>query len=176
VSATPDLCFQLTVEMARQIHAEAILRFGGSDGIRDLALLESAVGAPQATVGGRSPFGDMAEVASAYLFYLCKNHPFVDGNKRVALGACLVFLRLNGLEPAPDGPKWEELVLEVACDRVDRAQTTQRLRKLLGNARTTESGSVVKRRGPLLVVSTGGKKFNAAKSISIVRTPGRGVR
>ena len=46
-------------------------------------------------------------MAAAYLFYLCKNHPFVDGNKRAALGACLVFLRLNGLEPPPDGPGME---------------------------------------------------------------------
>ena len=162
--------------MARKIHAKAIAEFGGLDGIREPALLESAVRAPQATFEGRSPFRDMAEVAAAYLFYLCKNNPFVDGNKRAALGACLGFLRLNGLEPTPDGPKWEELVVEVACDRLDRAQTTQRLRKLLRKARTLESGSVVKRRGRLLVVSTGGKKFNAAKSVSIVRARGRGVR
>lgn len=117
--------------MAREIHAEAIGRFGGADGIRDPALLDSAVGAPQASVRGRSPFTDLAEVAAAYLFYLCKNHPFVDGNKRIALGACLVFLRLNGLEPAPDGPAWEELTLDVAAGRLDRDETTKRLRKLL---------------------------------------------
>ena len=131
MSATPDNCIHLTVEMAREIHAEAIARFGGSDGIRDAALLDSAVGAPQASFGGRSPFSDLAEVASAYLFYLCTNHPFVDGNKRAALGACLVFLRLNGLEPAPDGPEWEALTLDVAAGRINRQQTAKRLRKLL---------------------------------------------
>jgi death-on-curing protein len=121
--------------MAREIHAEAIAQFGGSDGIRELALLESAVGAPQASFGGRSPFSDLAEVAAAYLYYLCKNHPFVDGNKRAALGACLVFLRLNGLEPAPDGQEWEELTLDVAAGRMDREETTKRLRKLLRKAK-----------------------------------------
>ena len=131
MSATPDNCIHLTVEMAREIHAEAIARFGGSDGIRDPALLDSAVGAPQASFGGRSPFSDLAEVAAAYLFYLCTNHPFLDGNKRAALGACLVFLRVNSLEPAPDGPEWEALTLDVAAGRINRQQTAKRLRKLL---------------------------------------------
>jgi len=127
----PDNCIHLTVEMAREIQAEAIARFGGSDGIRELALLDSAVGAPQASFVGRSPFSDLAEVAAAYLFYLCRNHPFVDGNKRTALGACLVFLRLNGIEPAPDGPEWEALTLDVAAGQIDREESAKRLRKLL---------------------------------------------
>lgn len=124
-------CFHLTVEIVLEIHAEAIARFGGSDGVRDMALLESAVAAPQATVAGRSPYADFAEVAAAYMFYLCRNHPFIDGNKRVALGACLVFLRLNGIEPKTDNPAWEELTLAVAASRVDREETTKRLRTLL---------------------------------------------
>jgi death-on-curing protein len=135
MSATPNDCFQLTVEMVREIHAEAIGQFGGSDGVRDLALLESAVAAPQASIGGQSPYADISEVAAAYLFYLCQNHPFVDGNKRAALGACLVFLRLNDLEPTPDGPPWEELTLAVAASQMDREQTTRRLRKLLKAAK-----------------------------------------
>jgi death-on-curing protein len=123
------------VEIVREIHAEAIARFGGSDGIREPSLLDSAVGAPQASFGGKSPFRDIVEVAAAYLFYICQNHPFVDGNKRAALGACLVFLRLNGLEPVPDGPEWEELTLDVAASRIDRDDTTKRLRKLLFKAK-----------------------------------------
>lgn len=91
MKAAPENCFHLTVEIVREIHAEAIARFGGSDGGWELALLESAVAAPQASFGGRSPYQDIAEVAAAYLFYLCKNHPFIDGNKRTALGACIVF-------------------------------------------------------------------------------------
>ena len=131
MSATPENCFHLTVEIVREIHAEAIAKFGGSDGVRELALLESAVAAPQASFGGESPYQDIAEVAAAYLFYLCKNHPFIDGNKRAALGACIVFLRLNGIEPKTDGEEWEELTLTVAASAIDRDEATERMRKLL---------------------------------------------
>ncbi len=128
-------CLHLSVDMVREIHAEAIRRFGGADGVRESALLESAVAAPQASFGGLSPFHDLAEVAAAYLFYLCRNHPFVDGNKRAALGACLVFLRINGLQPQADGPEWEQWVLAVAATTIDREQTTQKLRRLLPQTR-----------------------------------------
>lgn len=128
---TPENCFYLTVPIVREIHAAAIADFGGSEGLRDESLLESAVAAPQATFGGRSVYADLTEVASAYLFYLCRNHPFVDGNKRVALGACLLFARLNGLRPAPDGDAWESLVFDLAASRLDRDATTARLRPLL---------------------------------------------
>jgi death on curing protein len=131
VKATPENCFHLTVEIVGEIHAEAIGRFGGADGVRELALLESAVATPQASCGGRSPYRDLAEVAAAYLFYLCQNHPFTDGNKRTALGACIVFLRLNGIKPKSDGPEWEALTLAVAASEIDREEATRRLRKLL---------------------------------------------
>ena len=124
-------CIHLTVELVLEIHAEAIARFGGSDGLRDAALLESAVATPQATFGGQPPYQDVVEVAGAYLYYLCGNHPFVDGNKRVALGACLVFLQLNDVTPAPDGDAWEELTLDVAAGRISRDEVTKRLRKLV---------------------------------------------
>jgi len=131
MNSTPENCFHLTVEIVREIHVAVIESFGGSDGVRDMALLESAVAAPQASFGGKSPYQDLPEVAAAYLFYLCRNHPFIDGNKRAALGACLVFLRLNGVEPKQDGQEWEHLTLDVASSALDRVQTTARLRKLL---------------------------------------------
>lgn len=129
--ATPDNCFFLTVALVREVHAEAIASFGGSDGLRDEALLESAVAAPQATFGGVSVYASMEEVAAAYLFYICRNHPFIDGNKRAALGACVLFLRLNNIETTPDGPDWEALTLDVAASRLDRDQTTARLKALM---------------------------------------------
>ncbi len=131
MSATPENCFHLTVEIVREIHQTAIRDFGGSDGIRENALLESAVAAPQATFGGKAIYASLSEIAAAYLYYLCKNHPFLDGNKRTALGACLVFLRLNGVETNPDGPQWEQLVLDVAASRIDREETTKQLAKVL---------------------------------------------
>lgn len=131
MNPAPDNCFHLTVEIVREIHTEAMARFGGSDGVREIALLESAVAAPQASFGGKSPYRDLAEVAAAYLYYLCRNHPFVDGNKRAALGACIVFLRLNGVEPQVDGPEWEDLVLAIAAGALDRGEATARLREFL---------------------------------------------
>ncbi len=96
-----------------------------------MALLESAVAAPQASFGGESVYTDMTEVAAAYLFFLCRNHPFVDGNKRAALGACIVFLRINGIEPQADSQSWEDLTLDIAASSLDRDQATQRLRALV---------------------------------------------
>jgi death-on-curing protein len=124
-------CLHLTVDIVLEIHAEAIAQFGGSEGLRDRALLESAVAAPQASFGGESPFTDSVDIAAAYLFYLCSNHPFIDGNKRAALGACLVFLRLNGFNLAPDGDDWENLTLAVAAGAMSREDVTIMLRGLV---------------------------------------------
>jgi death on curing protein len=123
--------YYLTVANVLEIHAEAISQFGGSAGIREMALLESAVAAPQAGFGGEPVYTDLTEMAAAYLFFLCRNHPFVDGNKRAALGACIVFLRLKGIEPQTDGQSWEDLTLNVEASNLDRNQTTQRLRVLI---------------------------------------------
>jgi len=117
------------VEIVREIHREVLGAFGGLDGVRDAGLLESAVAAPQASSGGKSPYADAIEIAAAYMFYLCRNHPFIDGNKRTAMTAAVVFLRLNGMEAAQDGASWEALVLDVAASKLDREQATRRLRK-----------------------------------------------
>jgi death on curing protein len=118
------------------IHAEVLAAHGGAAGLRSRALLESAIAAPQASFGGTPLLGDPVEIAAAYLFYLCSNHPFVDGNKRTALAAYLVFLQANGLLPELDLPgkdidNWERLVLDVASSALDRETTAGRLRKLL---------------------------------------------
>ena len=122
-----------TVEAVKAIHAEVLAAHGGGAGLREEALLESAVAAPQATMAGEPLFADPLEIAAAYLFYLCRNHPFVDGNKRTALATCLVFLSGNDLLPDEklDVDAWEALTLDVAASRLDREQTTVRLRKLL---------------------------------------------
>ena len=122
----------------KAIHREVLRAHRGSAGIGDEALLESAVAAPQATMMGRPLISDPVEVAAAYFFYLCQNHPFVDGNKRTALAACLVFLETNGLISNPKLPidEWEEFVLDLASSKLDRAQTTARLRALLRKLKT----------------------------------------
>ena len=130
----------LTVEAVRAIHDEVLKAHGGSPGLRDAALLESAVAAPQASFGGEPLIKDGVEIAAAYLFYLCKNHPFVDGNKRTALASSLVFLESNNLLRDPQRPgrdigAWEALVLDLAASRIDRQETARRLKRLLGTLR-----------------------------------------
>jgi death-on-curing protein len=122
-----------SVSAVKAIHAEVLAAHGGMEGLRDGALLESAVAAPQATMFGKPLIADPIDVAAAYLFYLCRNHAFLDGNKRVALATCLVFLSENGVLPSEtlDADAWERMTLEVAASRLDRIKTTGRLRELL---------------------------------------------
>jgi death-on-curing protein len=126
----------LDVGAVLAIHAEVLAAHGGRAGLRDRALLESAVAAPRASFAGEPLLSNAMEIGAAYLFYLCRNHPFVDGNKRTALAACLVFLQANGALRDPDAPgrdvnAWEQLILDVAGSREDREGLTRRLRALL---------------------------------------------
>ena len=122
-----------TVATVKALHEVVLRVHGGSAGIREENLLESAVAAPQATMTGRPMIEDPIEVAAAYLFYLCRNHPFVDGNKRAALATCLVFLSQNKLLPKQkiDDDALEAFVLDVAASRIDRDETTRRLKALV---------------------------------------------
>jgi len=113
------------------IHATVLKQDGGAEGVRSQELLESALAAPQASFGGVPIIKDGLEIAAAYLYYLCRNHPFVDGNKRVAFVTCLTFLKINNYEPSADSSRWERLVLDVASSELDRAQTTARLAILM---------------------------------------------
>jgi death-on-curing protein len=131
VKASAGDCVHLSVDNVLEIHTAVIEAFGGAGGVRDSNLLQSAVAAPQASIGGESAFSDLIEIAAAYLFYLCRNHPFVDGNKRTAMAAAIVFLRLNGIEPSPDSEEWERLVFEIADSKLDRLEATARFRKVL---------------------------------------------
>jgi len=122
-----------TVEAVKAIHDEVLAAHGGGAGLRDLALLESAIAAPQTTMMGQPLVTDPIDIAAAYLFYLCRNHPFVDGNKRTALATCLVFLSENGLlsDEQLDADGWEQLTFGVAGSELDRDQTGKQLRRLL---------------------------------------------
>ena len=78
------------------IHDQMVKRFGGSFGVRDLGLVESAVARPEASFDGQDLYTDIFDKAAALLQSLLKNHPFVDGNKRTALTSAGVFLKNNG--------------------------------------------------------------------------------
>jgi death-on-curing protein len=122
-----------SVDAVIAIHAEVLAAHGGGTGMRSRELLESAVAAPQATMMGAPLISDPIAIAAAYLYYLCGNHPFVDGNKRVALATCLVFLSENDLleNEELDADDWENLTLAVAASLLTRDQITETLRKLL---------------------------------------------
>jgi len=104
----------LTIEELLESHQEQIRNYGGTQGIRDLGLLESAVAQPAASFDGRLLHADVFEIAAAYLFHIVQNHPFIDGNKRVGLEAALLFLELNGHSLEAPDEKLLKLVLDVA--------------------------------------------------------------
>ncbi len=81
-----------------EIHRDQIELYRGTPGIRDAALLRSVLAMPSAGMAGEYFHSDLIEMGAAYVFHIVKNHPFVDGNKRVGAVAALVFLELNGVE------------------------------------------------------------------------------
>jgi death on curing protein len=110
----------LTVEDVLDIHDLHLQRFGGSAGVRDLALLESAVSQAQASFDGQYLHSDLAEMAAAYLFSLVKNHAFIDGNKRAGLAAALTFLDLNGIAIDHSSAMLYDVTIAVAEGRLDK--------------------------------------------------------
>ena len=108
----------LSVEDVLTLHADQIEQYGGTPGIRDLGLLQSALAMPSAGAAGEYFHADLYEMGAAYLFHLVKNHPFVDGNKRAGAAAALIFLRLNGI--VVDAPEDE---LAALVERVAGGQT-----------------------------------------------------
>lgn len=114
----------LSLDDVIEIHRQQIDRYGGSPGIRDSGGLQSALAIPQATFGGECLHQSIPTMAAAYLFHICQNHPFVDGNKRVGANAAITFLRMNDWDPdfEPDG--LANLVLAVASGVVDKAALT----------------------------------------------------
>ena len=104
----------LSVDELLAIHQRGIAEHGGSPELHDRGLLESAAAMPFAQFGGQYLHHGLPAMAAAYLFHLCKNHPFVDGNKRVAVAAAEVFVLLNDHELQATDSQLEELTLGVA--------------------------------------------------------------
>ena len=104
----------LTVAQVLFIHARLSAETGGAPGIRDLGLLESAVARPRAACDAQDLYLDRFTTCAALMASLVRNHPFVDGNKRVAITAAGLFLRRNGVQLAATNAEVEELTLEVA--------------------------------------------------------------
>lgn len=112
-----------------EIHQDQLARYGGAVGIRDIELLKSVLGMPCATYAGEYLHTDLFEMAAAYLFHLVKNHPFIDGNKRVGAVCAVIFLLLNGYELDASEDEFANMVLAVATCKMDKSQAAVFLKK-----------------------------------------------
>jgi death-on-curing protein len=119
----------LDVDDVLELHSVEIAEHGGSDGIRDLGLLKSAIAQPMASFGGEFLHQDIFEMAAALHFSLVSNHPFIDGNKRTGLAAMLVFLELNGYSVEEPRHMLVDITLAVASGSMSKAQVAQLLRE-----------------------------------------------
>ncbi len=119
----------LTLDEVIEIHRDQIGRYGGSPGIRDIELLQSAVAMPSAGYGRDYVHSDIFEMAAAYLFRIIRNHPFVDGNKRTGAVAAMVFLVMNSFELNASEAKLEAIVRYVAEGKADKAKAASFFRR-----------------------------------------------
>ena len=118
----------LTLEEVVAIHHEQAKRFGGSLGVRDWGLLQSAIAMPAATFGGQFLHSDLCEMSAAYLFHIVQNHPFIDGNKRVGAVAAGLFLALNDMRLTADADEFANIVLAVARGEQSKSAAAEFIR------------------------------------------------
>jgi death-on-curing protein len=104
------------------LHSDQIRRYCGRPGLRDVSLLSSAIAMPAATYRGEYLHQGLPEMAAAYLFHVCRNHPFIDGNKRASLAAALTFLWLNRMSVKASADELTELVMDVAAGRIGKPE------------------------------------------------------
>lgn len=125
----------LTLGEVVVLHRAILELSGGASGIRDLGALESALAQPRATFGGSDLHSSLHAKAAALGFSLALNHPFLDGNKRVAHAAMEAFLMLNGSEIIATIDEQERLMLDLAAELITREQLAEWLEKHLQSAR-----------------------------------------
>ncbi len=122
----------LTVDIVLSIHQKLIEEFGGGAGIRDNGLLEAAAAMPKQRFSGALLHNNLAEQAAAYLYHLCCNHAFIDGNKRTALAAAEFFLLLNERQLNATNDELYEITMGVANGTVDKKYLTEFFRQHVG--------------------------------------------
>ena len=120
----------LNLEIVLAIHDEQLVMFGGSSGLRDIGLLESAIAQPQASFGGEYLHGDLFLMAAAYAYHIAQNQPFVDGNKRTGIIAALTFLDLNDVAVETPSMRLYQAMIDIAERRLDKAGLAELLREL----------------------------------------------
>lgn len=116
---------QLTKRQVLLLHEQLLQEFGGTAGIRDDGLLESALSAPFQTFGGQSLYPSVQAKAAQLGFGLVCNHPFVDGNKRIGTHVMLVFLALNGIELSYTQQELIDMIFAVASSQASAADLLQ---------------------------------------------------
>ena len=114
----------ITYDQAIAIHSRQLRRFGGPPGLRDEGMLRSALERPINSYEQ----SDMAEFAAAYAFGLAKNHAFVDGNRRIAFMAMMVFLLKNGVVFGPEPAQSASIILSLAAGEVSEKSLTRWIR------------------------------------------------
>ncbi len=103
-----------------EIHQDQIQRYGGSPGLRDKGILQSALSMPTAGFGGQYFHTDLFEMAAAYLYHIVQGHPFIDGNKRTGSATAIVFLLINGIELQANEKSFETLVRSAAQGKTEK--------------------------------------------------------
>jgi death on curing protein len=122
----PNEPLWITYEQAIAIHSRQLRRFGGAPGLRDEGMLHSALERPVNKWTYEQ--ASLAELAAAYAFGLAKNHAFIDGNKRIAFMAMMVFLRKNGVGFAPDPAQATTIILALAAGEISEESLTRWIR------------------------------------------------
>lgn len=119
----------IPMEIVPIIHADLIHRYGGHRGLRDKNLLESALGQPKMTSGGKFLHRTIFDKAAAYGFHVCRNHPFVDGNKRVAFVLADLFLQANGWQLNATEQETYSTMMALSAGKLTKNQLSSWLRK-----------------------------------------------
>jgi len=117
----------LDFEAVEELHKDSLLKFGGTDGIRDRHLVESALGSAINTYVYAG--GDLFDIAATYGFHIAQAQAFLDGNKRTAVSASLTFLRINGVAKLPPAKEIYDAMIAIAEKRLDKAGLAEMFRR-----------------------------------------------
>lgn len=119
----------ITIDDAKDIYNGLIQKYGGTYGIRDEGLLDSAINTPLATFSSQYLHYDIYEMASAYAYHIIKNHPFVDGNKRAGIAIAIIFLDINDIEIEMTNEELYELTIKIATSEISKQEIADTFRK-----------------------------------------------
>jgi death-on-curing protein len=121
--------FFLSLERVLEVHASQLDQFGGRAGVRDISLVESAIGMARQTFGGQFVHQGLAEMAAACFFHINMNQGFVDGNKRTAAASAAIFLEINGVDFDVDPDEYAQLGINLGAGKISKADVIAYFKK-----------------------------------------------